>query len=120
MSSTKPPFLTDRMYDILQWIVRVLMPATATLIAALGVTLEWEPATVVVAVLGAVTLFLGTILGVNSKRYAASDEHGVAPLVGEIGITEGDDKKLYDLKLDVPPESIDTLTQVSFRVNGPS
>lgn len=67
--------LPNKVYDILKWVTMVGLPATTTLWLTLGSIWSWgdfvEP---VGATLGAVTVFLGALLGISSIQYAKSRE----------------------------------------------
>lgn len=56
-------------YNYMKWIVLVVLPAAAVLIATIGGEVNWEYTQVTVTVLNAVTAFLGTSLGVSSINY---------------------------------------------------
>jgi len=114
MSPEKPPFLTNRTYDLLQWVVRVLLPAVATLVASLGLALEWNGSVLVVAILGAVTFFLGSILGISSKRYEPEE----TPVRGDLNVQTSADgeKMIMQLAIDGPPGSIQNMPKVAFNV----
>ena len=60
--------LTNEQYDKMQWFVRKFFPALTTLIGTVGVTLGWDT-TVVVTIVGAFNLFLGTLLTRSSDEY---------------------------------------------------
>lgn len=61
--------LEDRTYDILKWIVLIVLPAVATLISVFGATLEIQSINTIVTLLNAVTAFLGVVLGVSTYNY---------------------------------------------------
>ena len=61
--------LPDKVYDVLKWIAMIVLPACATLYAALakiwGMPFELEiPATIMAA-----DTFLGTLIGVSTYNY---------------------------------------------------
>ncbi len=60
--------LSNKVYDVLKWIVIVFLPAANTLIFALGGVLGFE-SSVICGVISAVTVFLGTLLGVSGYNY---------------------------------------------------
>lgn len=63
--------LNNRVYDILKWIVITALPAVSVLLTAL-LPLYGCPDKISYIILGtisAVTVFLGTLLGVSSERY---------------------------------------------------
>ncbi len=63
--------MSNKVYDILKWITMVGLPAVTTLWLTLGSIWNWgdfvEP---VGATLGAITVFLGAVLGISSINYA--------------------------------------------------
>ena len=60
---------SNKTYDTLKWIILTVAPALMTLVSALGVLYEWRQTELTVAVIGAITTFLGTITGVSSINY---------------------------------------------------
>ena len=61
--------LTNKIYDVLKWIVAIVLPATATLYTALGGIwalpfVDEIPATIV-----AIDTFLGAVLMISSMNY---------------------------------------------------
>lgn len=63
--------LPNKVYNVLKWIVITFMPAAMALVAGLGVYLEFD-ATAIVGIMGLVTTFMGTLIGVSSVSYAKS------------------------------------------------
>ena len=61
--------LNNKVYDILKWIVIIVMPAIGTLYFALSEIWGLPYATQVVGTLTAVEVFLGAILGVSTVQY---------------------------------------------------
>lgn len=61
--------LKNKTYDKLKWGVLVVMPAAAVLISSVGSSLNWTYTELTVTILNAVTVFLGTSLGVSSANY---------------------------------------------------
>lgn len=60
--------ISNKVYDVLKWIVIVFLPALNTLIFALGNVLQFE-SSVICGIISAVTVFLGALIGVSSMRY---------------------------------------------------
>lgn len=60
---------SNRTYNTLKWVILTVAPALMTLVSALGVLYGWRQTELTVAVIGAVTTFLGTITGVSSVKY---------------------------------------------------
>ena len=61
--------LPDGLYDILKWIVTIVLPAVAVLIAALAPVWGWADAEKLVLTINAVTAFLGALIGVSCWQY---------------------------------------------------
>ena len=56
-------------YDILKWIVTIVLPASIALIGTVGGSLDWAYTEVTMTIVGAVTTFLGATLGVSNSNY---------------------------------------------------
>ena len=63
--------LSNKAYDILKYIAQIVLPALATLWAALGKIWGWPLVTEITATICAVDTFLGALLGISSNRYNA-------------------------------------------------
>lgn len=62
--------MTNRTYDILAYIQRIVLPAVATLIATLGQIWNWTwPVEQTVLTITAIDTFLGIILRISSNQY---------------------------------------------------
>lgn len=61
--------MKDSTYDILKWIAQILLPALATLYAALVGVWGLPYGTQVVGTISAVDIFLGALLGVSTANY---------------------------------------------------
>ena len=61
--------LSDKVYDILKWVVMIVLPACATLYAALAGVWSLPYAQEVVTTITAVTAFLGALLGISTAQY---------------------------------------------------
>ena len=63
-------FKNDKVYDILKWVVTVIMPALATFILAIGKIWGFtEIAVPVAATVAALQTFLAAVLCVSSIKY---------------------------------------------------
>lgn len=60
---------SNKTYNTLKWVILTVAPALMTLVSALGVLYGWQNTELTVAVIGAITTFLGTITGVSSVKY---------------------------------------------------
>lgn len=66
--------LSNKVYDILKYIVTIVLPALTTLwltIASIWHIPYGEP---IGATMGAITVFLGALIGISSKNYNSSSE----------------------------------------------
>lgn len=61
--------IPDKVYDIMKWVVIIVLPASATLYKALSSVWGWPFANEVVTTIVAVTAFLGALLGISTAQY---------------------------------------------------
>ena len=61
--------LNSQTYDIIKWVVQVVMPALIVAIGTIGGTVGWEHTEMTMTILGAITTFLGASLGISSAKY---------------------------------------------------
>lgn len=61
--------LPQRAYEILRWIVIVVIPALITLYGVIGNTCHIPYTDVVLTIAGAVDVFLGTVFGISKITY---------------------------------------------------
>ena len=61
--------LNNKVYDIMKWVVMIVLPAVAALYAALAPVWGWPRPDDVVLTLNAVTAFAGAILGISTAQY---------------------------------------------------
>lgn len=66
--------LNNKVYDVLKWIVLIVMPAFGTLYFALSEIWGIPYATQVVGTLSALEVFLGAILGISTINYYKKGE----------------------------------------------
>ena len=62
-------FKNSKVYDILKWITMVALPAITTLWLTLATIWGFPYAEPIGATLGAITVFLGALLGISSIQY---------------------------------------------------
>lgn len=56
--------LPDKLYEVLRWIVWIVLPATATLLSTINATWGWNlPIEAILYTFSAVETFLGIVLG---------------------------------------------------------
>lgn len=61
--------IPDKLYDILKWLVIIVLPACATLYAALASVWCWPFAEQVTTTITAVDTFLGAVLCISTVNY---------------------------------------------------
>lgn len=64
--------LPDSLYNVMKWIVIIVLPALATLYAALAAVWAWPFSQEVVTTITAVDTFLGAILCISTANYNSS------------------------------------------------
>ena len=62
--------MSNRAYDILKWVIAIVMPAAAVLYGNIGPDWEWYNPQLIVKTITEVQLFLGTIFAVSCYSYA--------------------------------------------------
>lgn len=109
----KNPILSDRAYTILEWVARVLLPALATLYAAVGALWGFPNVAQVVGTVVAVDTFLGLFLGLAQKSYDASTAKYDGSIV-VMNTTDGG--KHFSLELGKNPDEIASMDKITFKV----
>lgn len=66
--------MSKKTYEILKWIQRIVIPALITFYGVLGATLHIPATETVLTIAGAFDVMLGSILGVDSKKYFEDKE----------------------------------------------
>ena len=66
--------MSNKVYDILKFIAQIVLPALATLWAALGKIWSWPLVTEITATICAVDTFLGALLGISSYNYNKQEQ----------------------------------------------
>lgn len=64
--------LPNKVYNVLKWIVMIVLPACATLYVLLANTWGFPYADEISATITGITTFLGAILGISSRSYKKS------------------------------------------------
>ena len=83
--------LHNKAYDIMKWVVAIVLPACGTLYFALCGIWGLPYGEEVLGTLVAIETFLGAVLGISTKNYnALEEENSTAPEL-EQGFDEGDD-----------------------------
>lgn len=66
--------LKDSVYNVLKWVVIIVLPACATLYAALSAVWGWSYSEEVVTTITAVDTFLGAVLCISSANYTKAED----------------------------------------------
>ena len=66
--------LNDNIYDVLKWVAILLLPATSAFIGTVGQAVSFEHTAVAVIVVNALSVFLGTVLGISTMNYNKDKE----------------------------------------------
>ena len=61
--------ISNKLYDILKWVVIIVLPAVATLYAALSTGWGWPHSEEIVTTITAVDTFLGAVLCISTATY---------------------------------------------------
>lgn len=61
--------MTNKTYDTLKWIAQLLLPALATLYAALATVWNFPYAEQIVGTISAIDVFMGAVLKISSDKY---------------------------------------------------
>lgn len=70
------PYLPQKVYEWLRWIVAIVIPALIVLYGVIGNTCNIPYTDVVLTIAGAVDVFLGTIFGISKIAYDRRDREG--------------------------------------------
>ncbi len=61
--------ISNKLYDILKWVVIIVFPAVGTLYAALSTVWGWPHSEEIVTTITAVDTFLGAVLCISTATY---------------------------------------------------
>lgn len=65
--------LPNEVYDILKWVLTIVVPAVITLISGLAVVYGWDVETLITTI-GLVATFVGALFGISSINYNKTEE----------------------------------------------
>lgn len=71
---------SDKTYNILKWVVSIVLPAIATAVITLGQIFGWEPADMIAQCIVVLQTLLGAIFCVGNATYYASRSNGAVTL----------------------------------------
>lgn len=77
-------FKNSKVYDVLKWFTMVGLPAITTLWLTLASIWNFPYAEPIGATLGAITVFLGAILGISSITYAKANAIKEEPVAKKV------------------------------------
>lgn len=66
--------MSNKAYDILKWIALVFIPALITFYGVIGNVLSIPYTDVVLTIMGAFDVFLGSLLGISTVQYNKKDD----------------------------------------------
>lgn len=67
--------LSNKVYDVLKWIVLVVMPAISVLLVALTKAWKWDiPIDAIVVTFASIETFLGSLIGISTNTYNKESE----------------------------------------------
>lgn len=61
--------LNNKVYDVMKWIVMIVLPALSALYVGLGSIWGWPYIEQVAGSISCVTVFMGALLGISSASY---------------------------------------------------
>lgn len=64
--------LSNKTYDIIKWVVMIVLPALSALYVGLGGIWGWPYIDQVAGTISCITVFLGALLGISSASYKKS------------------------------------------------
>ena len=68
--------MSNKVYDVLKYVVTIVLPAITTLWLTLASIWNFPYAEAIGATLGAITVFLGALIGVSSAKYKQIKNNG--------------------------------------------
>lgn len=73
--------MKDEVYDVLKWVVMIVLPAFSVLVKSVGTALGWAATDTAVTIVNAITLFLGACIGASNADYlkGGDDNSGERP-----------------------------------------
>lgn len=66
--------MSNRVYDILKWVDLVFIPALIVFYGVIGNTLNIPYTEIVLTIMGAFDVFLGSLLGITSSKYNKAEK----------------------------------------------
>lgn len=61
--------MNDKTYNVIKWVVIIVLPAFSSLVGGLGKAYGWESTDLAVLTINAVAVFFGAVTGVSALNY---------------------------------------------------
>ena len=114
-NSARAPFLSNKVYDNLTWVVRFGLPGLGTLYFSLAQIWGLPAGEQVLGTITSLALFLGILLGISSRQYQASDERTDGSLIVD---TSDPEKDVYRLDLTTQLDDLPGKDEIVLKVEG--
>ena len=114
-SSARAPFLSNKAYDSLNWVVRFGLPGLGALYFSLAQIWGLPAGEQVLGTITSLALFLGILLGISSRQYQASDERTDGSLIVD---TSNPEKDVYRLDLTTQLDDLPGKNEIVLKVEG--
>ena len=114
-SSARAPFLSNKVYDNLNWVVRFGLPGLGALYFSLAQIWGLPAGEQVLGTITSLALFLGILLGISSRQYQASDERTDGSLIVD---TSDPEKDVYRLDLTTQLDDLPGKNEIVLKVEG--
>ena len=114
-SSARAPFLSNKAYDNLNWVVRFGLPGLGALYFSLAQIWGLPAGEQVLGTVTSLALFLGILLGISSRQYQASDERTDGSLIVD---TSNPEKDVYRLDLTTQLDDLPGKNEIVLKVEG--
>lgn len=66
----------NKVYDVLKWVVLIVLPALSVLYASLAGLWHWPYVKEVTGTLAAIEMFIGALIGVSCVQYGKNNGNG--------------------------------------------
>ncbi len=107
--------LSNNVYNILKWIVAIVLPAVGACYWGLAVLWGWDNAAQVVGTIALITTFLGAVIGVSTASYNKSDSKYDGTMT--VNTTVDPEKAdVFQLELNDDPIALAAKSSIAFKV----
>jgi hypothetical protein len=104
--------MSDKLYNILKHAAAIGFPALSALYYTVAQIWGIPDTKEVMGTISAVNVFVGALVGVSYVKYNNSG----AKYVGALEVIDSGDKKTFSLNLNSDPESLEQLSEATFKV----